>query len=188
MGVVLVILYVLLGVLGIVASLVLIAVIIAALMPSGFRITRTAKMTALPADIFPHVNDLRKWEAWSPWDKIDPNLKRTYEGPRDGTGAVYSWEGNKDVGAGRMTITESKPAELILIRVEFFRPFAATNHAEFTFVPQGNQTVVSWSMTGNKAFIMKVFGLFMSMDKMIGGSFEQGLAQLKGIVEAPAKA
>jgi uncharacterized protein YndB with AHSA1/START domain len=182
-----ILLYIVIGIVAVLLGIILIALIIAALMPADFRVTRSATIAASPADVFPHVNDLRKWEAWSPWDKIDPDLKRTYEGAPEGTGAIYSWEGNKQVGAGRMTITDSKPAERIDIQLEFFRPFAATNQVEFTFIPQGSQTVVSWTMIGKKVFITKLFSLVMSMDKMLGGMFEQGLAQLKGVVEGAPK-
>jgi len=180
--------YITLGIVGALVGFVLIVCIIAALMPADFRVSRSANIAAPPAEVFPHVNDLRKWEAWSPWEKIDPALKRSYEGAHEGTGAIYAWDCNKQVGAGRMTITDSKPAEAIHIQIEFLRPFAATNQVEFTFVPQGNQTVVTWTMLGKKVFMMKLFGLVMSMDKFLGGQFEQGLVQLKGVVEGTAKA
>ena len=114
-------------------------------------------------------------------------MKQTYEGAPAGTGAIYSWVGNKEVGEGRMTMTESRPSDLIRIKLEFFKPFAATNIAEFTFKPEGNQTAVTWSMTGENNFMAKAIHLFMNMDKMIGGQFEKGLAQIKSLVEAPAK-
>src|SRR5207244_1241369 len=140
------------------------------------------------------VNDLRRWEAWSPWAKIDPAMKRTYDGPPAGAGAVSEWSGNNKVGAGRMTITDSRPHERIRIKLEFFRPFKAINTAEFTFTPQGGQTQVAsqlatevtWSMSGEKNFASKAFGLFVNMDKMIGGEFDKGLAQLKTIAESAA--
>jgi hypothetical protein len=114
-------------------------------------------------------------------------MKQAYEGAAAGTGAVYTWVGNKEVGEGRMTITESRPNDLIRIKLEFFKPFAATNTAEFTFKPEGNQTAVTWSMTGDNNFIAKAVHLFMNMDKMIGGQFEKGLASMKSLVEVPAK-
>ncbi len=133
------------------------------------------------------MNDFHKWEAWNPWGKIDPAMKQTYEGAPAGTGAIYTWIGNKEVGEGRMTIIESRPSDLIRIKIEFFKPFAATNTAEFTFKPEGNQTAVTWSMSGNKNFMAKAIHLFMNMDKMIGGQFEKGLAEMKSIVEAAPK-
>jgi carbon monoxide dehydrogenase subunit G len=165
----------------IVAAIVVVFVIIVALRPTDFRIQRTALIAAPAQAVFAQVNDFRKWQAWSPWEKLDPALKRTYEG------ATYAWVGNKKVGEGRMTITESRPGELVRIKLEFFKPFAATNTTEFTFKPEGGGTAVTWSMTGRHNFMAKAFCLFVSMEKMVGGQFEQGLAQMKSIVETPAK-
>jgi hypothetical protein len=133
------------------------------------------------------VNDFHNWEAWNPWGKTDPAMKQTYEGAPAGPGAIYTWVGNKEVGEGRMTITESRPSDLIRIKLEFFKPFAATNIAEFTFKPEGNQTVVTWNMTGQNNFKAKAIDLFMNMDKMIGGQFDKGLAEMKSIVETAPK-
>ncbi|HUC98909.1 MAG TPA: SRPBCC family protein [Candidatus Polarisedimenticolaceae bacterium] len=157
---------------------------IVALRPSEFRVTRTARMRAPAPAVFAQVNDFHKWEAWNPWGKLDPAMKQEYQGARAGTGAVYAWAGNKEVGEGRMTIIESRPNDLIRINLEFFRPFAATNIAEFTFRPEGDQTAVTWSMRGKNNFMGKAIHLFMNMDKMIGTQFEHGLAQMKSIVEA----
>ncbi len=133
------------------------------------------------------MNDFHNWEAWSPWAKLDPAAKATFEGPSTGTGAIFKWAGNKEVGEGSMTITESRPSDLIRIKLEFLRPFEATNSAEFTFKPEGNRTAVTWSMEGKNNFIAKAVCLFMNMDKMVGGQFEQGLAQMKAVVEAAPK-
>ncbi len=133
------------------------------------------------------MNDFHNWEAWSPWAKLDPAAKATFEGPSTGTGAIFKWAGNKEVGEGSMTITESRPSDLIRIKLEFLRPFEATNSAEFTFKPEGNRTGVTWSMEGKNNFIAKAVCLFMNMDKMVGGQFEQGLAQMKAVVEAAPK-
>ena len=133
------------------------------------------------------MNDFHNWEAWNPWGKTDPAMKQTYEGAPAGPGAIYTWVGNKEVGEGRMTITESRPSDLIRIKLEFFKPFAATNIAEFTFKPEGNQTVVTWNMTGQNNFKAKAIHLFMNMDKMIGGQFDKGLAEMKSIVETAPK-
>jgi hypothetical protein len=114
-------------------------------------------------------------------------MKKTHEGARAGAGAVYTWSGNNEVGEGRMTLTESRPNELVRIRLEFVKPFAATNTAEFTFKPEGDRTAVTWSMFGPNNFIAKAFGLFMNMDKLVGGDFEKGLAQMKAIAEAAPK-
>jgi len=166
------------------AAIVVVFVAIVAMQPSDFRIVRSGTISAPAADVFAHVNDFHNWAAWSPWEKLDPALKRTHEGAPAGTGAIYSWVGNKKVGEGRMTLTESHPSDLIRIKLEFLKPFKATNTAEFTFKPEGNQTVVTWSMIGRKNFMLKAFGLFMNMDKMVGGDFEKGLANMKSVVEA----
>lgn len=166
-----------------VAVLVVVFLIVVAAQPSELHVTRSTTIPAPPSAVFPHVNDLRKWEAWSPWAKIDPNAKTTFEGPSSGVGAVMKWASTNDqVGVGSMTITESRPDALIGFRLDFVKPFAGTNIAEFTFKPEGNQTVVTWSMMGKKNFIMKALGLFMSCDKMVGGMFEQGFANLKNVV------
>jgi uncharacterized protein YndB with AHSA1/START domain len=157
---------------------------IVALQPSDFRVARTVYMRAPAPAVFAQVNDFHKWEAWNPWGKLDPAMKQTYQSAPVGTGAVYTWTGNKEVGEGRMTIVESRPNDLIRINLEFFKPFAATNLAEFTFRPEGDQTAVTWSMTGKNNFITKAIHLFMNMDRMIGAQFEQGLAQMKSLVEA----
>ncbi len=165
------------------AVIVVVLVIVVALQPAEFHVVRSATISAPPAVVFAQVNDLHKWDAWSPWEKLDPALKRTYEGPPAGAGAIYSWAGNHQVGEGRMTITESRPSELIGIKLEFMRPFACTNAVEFTIKPVGDQTTVTWSMTGKNSFMAKAIGLCMNMDKMAGGQFEQGLANLKSVSE-----
>jgi hypothetical protein len=174
-----ILLYVVVGLAVVIAAFL----VIVALLPGDFRIARSATMAAPAFDVFAQVNDFHNWNGWNPWGKIDPNMKQTYEGAPAGTGAVYSWVGNKDVGEGRMTITDSRPHERIAIKLEFFKPFKATNAAEFTFKPEAAGTVVTWSMAGTKAFVIKIFSLFMSMDKMVGGQFEKGLADMKSIVE-----
>ena len=157
--------------------------VIVALQPSDFRIERRATMKAPAQAPFAQVNDFHHWAAWSPWEKVDPALKRSYEGPQAGNGATYAWRGNQDVGEGRMTITESRPGELVRIRLEFFKPFAAVNTAEFHFKPSGENTAVTWTMTGQNNFLSKAICLFVDMDKMVGGMFEQGLTQMKTVVE-----
>lgn len=166
---------------GVILAILFIVVI--AGRPDEFTVMRTAKITAPPEKIFPRVNELKKWDAWSPWAKIDPNCKMSYVGPPAGVDASYSWAGNKKVGEGRLTITESLPSDLIRLRLEFLKPFKATNTAEFKFTPEGGQTLVTWSMTGKNNFFFKVFGLFMDCDTMVGKDFEKGLASLKSVVE-----
>jgi hypothetical protein len=169
-------------------AVVLVAfLLIVAMQPSHFRVERTANITAPVPAIFDRVNDFHKWEAWSPWAKLDPAMKQTYEGAPAGTGAIYTWVGNKQVGEGRMTITESIPSDLIRLKLEFLKPFASTAHTEFMFKPEKDQTVVTWSMSGENNFISKAFCLFMNMDKMVGGDFEKGLANLKSLAETSAR-
>jgi len=171
----------------VIAAIIVVFAIIVALRPSNFRIVRSATIAAPPEVIFEQVNDFRAWQAWSPWEKKDPNLRRTYEGPPSGRGAVYAWAGNNEVGEGRMTLIESRPAELIRIRLDFFKPFAATNESEFTFAPRGDgRTEVTWSMTGHNGFMAKAFCMFMNMDKMVGSDFEKGLASMKPVAESSA--
>jgi Polyketide cyclase / dehydrase and lipid transport len=160
-------------------AIVVVLGFVIALQSAQLYVTRTATLSAPAPAVFAQVNDFHRWTAWSPWEKIDPALKRSYEGPSVGTGAIYSWIGNKQVGEGRMTILESHPHDFIRIKLEFLKPFAATNTAQFTFRPEGDRTVVTWSMFGEKNFLAKTMGLFMNMDQMIGGQFEQGLAQLE---------
>ena len=151
-------------------ALVAIFVIVVALRPSEFRISRSIKITAPALSVFSHVNNLHSWEAWSPWVKLDPHAKNTFEGPVEGVGAALSWDGNDEVGVGKMTITESRPGEVVVFRLDFKKPFEATNTAEFSFVPDGEATVVTWSMFGTNNFISKAVGLFLDCDKMVGGA------------------
>lgn len=160
---------------------------VVAMQPADFRIERSAVIAAPPEVVFAQVNDFHNWAAWSPWEKLDPAMKKTFSGAAAGVGSVYEWTGNDEVGAGRMTLTESRPAELIRIKLEFLKPFEATNTTDFTFKPEGGGTKTIWSMTGNNNFMAKAAGLFMNMEKMVGGDFEKGLAQLKTVSEAAKK-
>jgi uncharacterized protein YndB with AHSA1/START domain len=169
------------------AALVVLLVVVVALQPSEFRITRTATVAAPPSAVFAQVNDFHKWEAWSPWAKLDPAARNTFDGAPAGPGAVFAWAGNSQVGEGRMTITESRPNELVRIKLEFMKPFAATNTAEFTFTPDGERTAVTWSMFGHNNFIGKAVCLVMNMDKTLGGEFDKGLAAMKAVAEAAAR-
>lgn len=172
--------YIIIGV----AVVVLLFLIIVAIQPATFRIVRSATMAAPAHRVFDQVNNFRLWKSWSPWAKIDPAMKETYDGPESGTGAAYAWDGNKQVGAGRMTISDSRAPENIRIKLEFLRPFANTNDVEFAFGPDGNRTNVVWTMDGKKNFMSKAFCLFFNMDKMVGRDFEKGLSQLKSIAES----
>ena len=166
-----------------IAGAVIIFLIFAAMQPSDFRVTRTGTISAPASAIFTQVNDLQKWDAWSPWAKLDPEAKNSFEGPTSGTGAIMRWSGNNKVGQGSMTIIESRPDEFIKFKLEFLKPFAATHTAEFTFNSENDQTTVTWSMYGKNNFMGKAIGLIMSCDKMVGGQFEKGLAALKSVVE-----
>ena len=165
---------------------ILFAVIIAG-QPDEFTFTRSVKMAVPPEKIFPHVNDLHKWEAWSPWAKLDPNSKSTFSGPDAGVGAAMAWVGNNKVGEGKMTITENQPSTLIRFRLDFLKPMQATNTAEFVFLPEGHQTIVTWRMHGKNNLMGMLFGLLINCDKMVGSQFEQGLSALKSIAESATK-
>ncbi|MBZ5659575.1 MAG: SRPBCC family protein [Acidobacteriia bacterium] len=156
---------------------------LAASKPDTFQVERATSIQAPPEKIFPFINDFHGWTSWSPWEKIDPAMKRTYGGAEKGKGAVYEWEGNNKVGKGRMEITEANPPGKVTIKLDFIKPFEGHNIAEFTMQPKGNATDVTWAMHGPNRFISKVFHVFMNMDNMIGKQFAQGLANLKGIAE-----
>lgn len=166
--------------------IILLAVVLVG-QPNEFAVSRRIKIAAPASQIFPHINELRNWEAWNPWGKLDPNCQTTYAGPPAGIGASYAWAGNNKVGAGRNTITESLPGQLVRLRLEFIKPMTATNTADFTFQPEGGQTIVAWTMSGKNSFGGKVFGLLMNCEKMCGNQFEKGLAQMKSVVEANNK-
>jgi carbon monoxide dehydrogenase subunit G len=155
--------------------------------PDRFHIERSETINAPSAAIFPHINDFHRWSAWSPFEKMDPELQRSYGGPAAGVGAAYSWVGNNKVGEGSMRIMESTPTRKVGIALEFVKPFKASNVATFTLAPEAaGATRVTWAMDGQSTFVSKAMGLFMSMDRMIGGEFEKGLASLKGIAEEGA--
>lgn len=150
--------------------------------PDTYKVERSATMDA-PADVvYGRVVDFHGWQAWSPWDAMDPGMKKTYEG--SGKGATYHWVGNKDVGEGQMTIVELKPNEQIDIKLDFIKPWESTNRTQFTFQAAGDKTTVTWTMLGSLGFVEKAMGLFKSWDEMIGPDFEKGLAKLKSGAEA----
>jgi uncharacterized protein YndB with AHSA1/START domain len=157
--------------------------IYAAMRPDSFRIERATSIKAPPEKIFPLINDFHQWEGWSPWEKIDPALKRTYGGTASGKGAVYAWDGNKDVGQGRMEIVQSLPPSKVALKLNFIKPFEAQNTVEFTLAPQGDSTTVTQAMYGPSPYISKLMGIFFSMEKMVGQKYEEGLANLKAIAE-----
>ena len=151
--------------------------------PDTFSVQRAASMKAPPEKIFAVVNDFHRWTEWSPWEKLDPAMKRTQSGTPSGKGAIYEWDGNSKAGAGRMEIIESTPATKVGIQLDFIKPFEGHNIAEFTLAPQGETTNVTWAMHGPAPFISKLMQVFVSMDTMIGKDFEAGLANLKAVVE-----
>jgi Polyketide cyclase / dehydrase and lipid transport len=157
--------------------------VIANARPSTFSLNRSININATPEKIFPHLNDFKNWGEWSPWDKIDPDLKRNFSGPASGKGAQYSWVGNKKVGEGNMEITRSVPLSNIELNLNFLKPFKASNVTEFKVTPNGNTTNVNWEMRGPLNLFMKIMHMFMNMDKMVGKDFEKGLTNLKSIVE-----
>lgn len=155
---------------------------VAARRPDTFRIHRTAVIDAPPEQIHPLVEDFRRWAEWSPYEKLDPEMKKTYGGAASGRGAVYAWEGNKKAGAGRMEMTESSP-QRIAIQLEFTRPFKASNVTTFTLQPRGAGTEVTWAMEGPNPFINKVMGVLINLDRLVGKDFETGLTSLKALAE-----
>ena len=156
----------------------------AATRPDSFRVERTAVIHAPPARILPLLDDFHRWQSWSPYEKLDPAMKRTHSGAASGRGAVYAWDGSGNAGAGRMEITDATP-EHLAIDLAFTRPMESRNVAEFTLQPVGDSTRVTWAMHGPSPYVSKVMGVFFDMDHMIGGDFETGLANLKSIAEKP---
>jgi hypothetical protein len=177
-------------VVGVLIAIVVIVaglIVVIATQPEDFKVTRMTTIKAPPEKVFEQVNDFHKWEAWSPWAKLDPKMKAIYSGMPSGTGATYSWAGNDEVGEGKMTITDSRPGQDVKIDLEFIKPFAAKNMTEFLFKPDGDVTDVTWTMSGKNNFVGKAFCLVMNMDKTVGGDFEKGLAQMKTVVESAPK-
>lgn len=165
------------------AIAIAVILILAATKADTFRIERSGTINAPAEKIFAVLNDFRQWGGWSPWEHKDPDMKRTYGGAERGKGATYGWEGDKNVGTGRMEILEANTPSKLVIKLDFFKPFEAHNTAEFTMLPQGNATNVHWVMHGPANFMSKVMQVFMNMDKMVGKDFEQGLANLKQLAE-----
>jgi uncharacterized protein YndB with AHSA1/START domain len=167
------------------AIAIAVVLILAATKPDTLRVQRAAVVKAPPEKVFPLINDFHQWATWSPWEKKDPAMRRTFSGSASGRGAVYAWEGNKNVGAGRMEILDASSPSKIVIKLDFFKPFEGHNTAEFTMLPQGDAatTNVTWVMHGPAPFMSKVMQVFMNMDHMIGKDFEIGLANLKRLTE-----
>ena len=165
------------------AIAIAIVLILAATKPDTFSVQRAATMKAPPETIFALINDFHQWGSWSPWEHKDPAMQRTYSGAASGKGAVYAWEGNKNVGSGRMEILDASVPSKIVIKLDFFKPFEGHNTAEFTMLPQGDATSVTWLMHGPLPFMGKVMHVFINMDRMVGKDFEAGLINLKRLTE-----
>jgi hypothetical protein len=170
-------------VLAILAGLVVVILALATTKPDTFQVQRSATVRALPDSVWPYLDDFHRWRAWSPWERMDTAMTRTYSGATNGVGAVYAWSGNKDVGTGRMEITAAQPASSLTIALDFLSPFEAHNTATFVLAPEGDSTTLTWTMTGPNTYLSKVMGVFVSMDRMVGPDFEAGLANLKTVVE-----
>lgn len=151
--------------------------------PAGFSVVREADFKATPKTVFSQINDFHNWSAWSPWEKMDPDMKREFSGAATGVGAKYAWVGNKKVGQGNMEITNSVPSKNMQLDLNFIKPFQASNVTEFTLTPNGKGTHVKWEMRGRAPFMFRVMGMFFSMDKIVGTDFERGLANLRGVVD-----
>jgi len=152
--------------------------------PAQFHVSRSTVINAPAASVFAQINSQRNWNSWSPWAKLDPNATFTYSGPESGVGAIAHWSGNSKVGEGTSTITDSQPDKAVSFKLEFVKPMVATNTALFLLEPQGGQTQVTWSMDGTSNFIGKAFNFFFDCEKMVGKQFEEGLGNLKALVES----
>ncbi len=167
-------------VLGLAIAIVL---IIAATKPNSFSVQRATLVKAPAEEIYPFINDFHQWGSWSPYEHKDPAMKRTYSGAASGKGAVYAWDGDRNVGSGRMEILDASTPAKIVIKLDFFTPFEGHNTAEFTMLPQGNATNLTWLMHGPAPFMAKIMHMFMNIDRMVGKDFEIGLANLKRLTE-----
>ena len=156
---------------------------LAATRPDTFRVERSTTIKAPPEKVYALIDDFHQWQQWSPWERLDPAMKRQHGGAAKGKGALYGWEGTKEVGKGQMEITEATAPSRVVIKLDFLAPFEAHNTAEFVLVPQGDATTVTWAMFGPNLFIGKVMSLFASMDSLVGKDFERGLANLKAVAE-----
>jgi hypothetical protein len=165
------------------AVAIAIVLILAATKPARFSVQRATIVKAPPDAIFPLINDFHQWGTWSPYETKDPAMKRSYSGAAAGKGAVYAWDGNKNVGSGRMEILDTSVPTKIVIKLDFFTPFEGHNTAEFTMLPQGDATNLTWLMHGPAPFMSKLMQVFMNIDNMVGKDFEVGLANLKRITE-----
>ena len=169
------------------AAVIVVAVLavlaLAATKPDTFQVQRSTSIQAPPEKIYPLITDFHRWAEWSPWEALDPAMQRTHSGAPSGTGAVYAWDGNKAVGAGRMEVLGTEPPQHVKIKLDFLRPFEGHNTTDFTLAPQGGATRVTWTMQGPTPFVSKLMQVFVSMDRLIGKDFEAGLAKMKAVAE-----
>jgi uncharacterized protein YndB with AHSA1/START domain len=166
-------------------AIIAILLIVAAMRPDTFRVQRSIEINAPAEKIFPLISNYKHWGDWSPYEKVDPAMQRTFSGAPSGKGSVYEWNGNKNVGHGRMEILDTTTPSKVVIKLDFFSPFEAHNTAEFTMQPRGNATNVTWAMHGPVTFMAKIVHMFMNMDRMCGDQFQQGLASMKALAERP---
>jgi hypothetical protein len=172
------------GIIAIVLALLIAGFLgVASMRPNTFRVQRSIDINAPVDKIYPLINDYKHWASWSPYENVDPAMKRTFSGAPNGKGAIYEWDGNKNIGRGRMEIINAIPSSKIDIKLDFFSPFEAHNMAEFTMLPKGEATNVTWAMHGPVPFMAKIMHMIFSMDRMVGGQFEQGLANMKAAAE-----
>ncbi len=174
----------LLKIAAVLAAVVAAILAFAATKPDSFRVERSVVVAASPEKVFPYLEDPKKTVEWSPWEKKDPNLKKTFSGAAKGKGAVYEWDGNKDIGAGRLEITEVVPNAKVVMDLHFLRPMEGRNVAAYVVTPKEGGCEVAWSIEGPMPFMSKLVSVFMDMDKMIGAEFEKGLGDLKALAEA----
>jgi uncharacterized protein YndB with AHSA1/START domain len=167
----------------VVLAIVALILVRAAFIPGTFRVERSTTIKAPPEKVFALINDFHNFGVWSPWEKLDPNMQKSITGTPSGKGAIYEWSGNSKAGAGRMEILESTPSSRILIQLDFIKPIAGRNTSEYTIVPQGDSTKVTWAMYGPSPYVSKIMQVFVSMDGLIGGDFEKGLAAMKAAAE-----
>jgi len=174
-------------VLLVVGAILVAILVLAAFQPTDYKVTRMETIAATHAEVFPQVNNFQAWTQWSPWEKLDTNLQKSFEGPQEGEGAIYTWKGDHNVGVGKMAIAKSQTPEKVVINMTFIEPMPGDALVEFDFKPVEAGTLVTWSISGKNNYLSRIMCLFMNMDKMIGSNFEKGLANLKSLVEASKK-
>lgn len=174
----------LIKIIAVIVALIAAILLFAATKPNTFSVVRSIRIHGSEADIFAQLNNFSRWKAWSPWEKMDPSMQRIISGSEEGVGAKYEWIGNKKVGHGSMEITEAVPSQKLVIKLDFLEPFEAHNTAVFTLTREGQEVNLRWEMHGPNVFMGKLMSIFMDMDKMVGKDFEEGLVNLKKLVEA----